>query len=374
MVQISQHSYQDAGVNIAAGDAFVEAIKPLAKRTARPGGMVNLGGFSALIDPKAAGFVDPIFAVTTDGVGTKLKLAIEMNDNSTIGIDLVAMCVNDLIVQGVRPLAFLDYYATGKLDLAQGREIISGISQGCLMAECALVGGETAEMPGLYQEGDYDLAGFAIGAIERAALDRIPQPKAGDRVIGMASSGIHSNGYSLVRRLVAAGRHDLQQPFVARDHGSANNLPRSLGLMLLEPTRIYVKAVMATKTKLSTIAGFAHITGGGLIGNIPRILPAGLGVEIDGSQWRAAPIFDWLHCQGVAIEEMARVFNCGIGMVAIISPEDSQALIKLMIAHDIPAWDIGQVVVTADKSNKPVHSDLSDEARVKITRLEKSWQ
>ncbi len=291
---------------------------------------------------------------TTDGVGTKLKLAIALNKHDTIGIDLVAMCVNDLIVQGAEPLLFLDYYATGKLDIAAGRAIIQGIAEGCRQSGCALIGGETAEMPGMYAEADYDLAGFSVGAVERDRLITGREIAAGDVVLGLASSGVHSNGFSLVRRLVDTGGHSLLAP--------APFAPGiSLGEALLTPTMLYVRPVLAVLKEIR-LKGLAHITGGGLVENIPRVLPDGLGVEIDGSTWKAPGVFGWLAAQGVETHEMARVFNCGIGMVAITEPKDAAQAIDILVSEGIATSQIGTVVA---------HTGAE---RVQLSQLEVAWR
>ena len=302
-------SYRDAGVDIDAGDALVEAVKPHAAATDRPGVMGGLGGFGALFDLKAAGFRDPILVAATDGVGTKLKLAIDTGRFDTIGQDLVAMVVNDLLCQGAEPLFFLDYYATGKLDVAAATQVVAGIARACAEANCALVGGETAEMPGLYQPGDFDLAGFAVGAAERGAL--LPRPcQPGDVLVGLASSGPHSNGYSLIRRIVAETGLAWTDP--------APFAPQPLGEALLVPTRLYVTAGLALLRRAGALA-FAHITGGGLTGNLPRVLPQGVGAEIDLAALPALPVFGWLaQAGGIAQAEMLRTFNCGIGLVAVV--------------------------------------------------------
>lgn len=302
-------TYAQAGVDIDAGNAMVDAIKPLVRATRRPGADAEIGGFGGLFDLKAAGFNDPILVAANDGVGTKVKIAIESGRHSTIGIDLVAMCVNDLIVQGAEPLLFLDYYATGKLDPQVGVEIVRGIADGCRQAGCALIGGETAEMPGMYAEKDYDLAGFAVGAAERGALlpraDLVP----GDVVFGLPSSGVHSNGYSLVRRIVALSGLSWEAP--------APFAPEtSLAEALLVPTRIYVKPLLAALKATAGIKALAHITGGGFPDNIPRVLPDGLGVALDLAAIPVPPVFGWLaKIGGVAEREMLRTFNCGIGMI-----------------------------------------------------------
>jgi phosphoribosylformylglycinamidine cyclo-ligase len=319
--------YRDAGVDIDAGDALVEAIKPLARATSRSGTMGGLGGFGALFDPKAAGFADPILVASTDGVGTKLRIAIETGAHDTVGIDLVAMCVNDLVVQGAEPLFFLDYFATGKLDVAAARTVIAGIGEGCRQAGCALVGGETAEMPGMYSAGDYDLAGFAVGAVERGAL--LPRDVApGDVVLGLASSGLHSNAFSLVRRVVRTSGLAWTDP--------APFAPgRMLGEALLTPTRIYVRSLLALH-RVGLLKAAAHITGGGLPGNLPRVLPDGC-VGTLRPCWPVPPVFAWLaRSGGVAPDEMLRVFNCGIGMALVVDAagvDRAQALLEAAGEH-----------------------------------------
>jgi phosphoribosylformylglycinamidine cyclo-ligase len=308
-------TYAKAGVDIDAGNTLVEAIKPLARATARPGAGADLGGFGALFDLKAAGFIDPVLVACNDGVGTKVKIAIEAGRHETIGIDLVAMCVNDLIVQGAEPLFFLDYFASGALDVDVAKAVIGGIAEGCREAGAALIGGETAEMPGLYAGGDYDLAGFAVGAAERGTL--LPRGvAAGDALIGIASSGLHSNGFSLVRRLV-------------RDRGLAWDAPAPfapaarLGEALLTPTRIYVRSALAAIRETGAVKALAHITGGGLTENLPRVLPEGVAADIDLSAWTPQPVFGWIaQSGGVAETEMLRTFNCGIGLV-IVCPADA---------------------------------------------------
>jgi phosphoribosylformylglycinamidine cyclo-ligase len=325
-------TYRDAGVDIAAGEALVEAIKPLAKATARAGVLGSLGGFGALFDLKAAGFSDPILVSTTDGVGTKLKIAIETGIHDFVGIDLVAMCVNDLIVQGAAPLFFLDYFATGALDVAAAARVIAGIAEGCKIAGCALVGGETAEMPGMYAAGDYDLAGFAVGAAERGQL--LPAGAAvGDAILGLPSSGVHSNGFSLVRRIIAdAGlAWDAPAPFAA---GS------TLAEVLMAPTRIYVKP-MLTLHAAGLLKGAAHITGGGLPGNLPRVLPDGMGAILQ-APWPMPAVFSWLAQTGnIATPEMLRVFNCGIGMALIVS--NAEAAIAALVEEGEAPFVLGTV-------------------------------
>ena len=309
-------TYADAGVSIDAGNALVKAIGPLARSTARPGADAELGGFGGLFDLKAAGFRDPVLVAANDGVGTKLKLAIDLNRHSGVGIDLVAMCANDLIVQGAEPLFFLDYFASAKLDNQVAKAVVASIAEGCRQAGCALIGGETAEMPGMYAAGDYDLAGFCVGAVERGELIDGSRIAPGDAIIGIASSGVHSNGFSLVRRIIAERNWDLaaEAPF----------LPGvSLGEALLEPTRIYVKPLLPL-VRDGLIHGLAHITGGGLLENVPRVLPKGCRAKIDASLWEFPPLFALLQEGGtITPEEMARTFNCGIGMVAIVDSAKS---------------------------------------------------
>ncbi|HVY42671.1 MAG TPA: phosphoribosylformylglycinamidine cyclo-ligase [Hyphomicrobiaceae bacterium] len=323
-------SYRDSGVDIEAGSALVEAIKPLVKATRRAGADADLGGFGGLFDLKAAGFKDPILVAANDGVGTKLRIAIESGRHDSIGIDLVAMCVNDLVVQGAEPLFFLDYFATGKLDVETARGVISGIAAGCTQAGCALIGGETAEMPGMYADKDYDLAGFAVGAVERGEILPRKDIVAGDVLIGLASSGVHSNGYSLVRRLIAEDGldHNGPAPF---DSG------KSLGEALLAPTRIYVKPVLAALRATGggglggAIKALSHITGGGISENLPRVLPDGLAAHVDVTSWRAPAVFGWLAQAGNLDDaEMLRTFNCGIGMVVVAAKDQVAAVVAAL--------------------------------------------
>jgi phosphoribosylformylglycinamidine cyclo-ligase len=334
-------TYKDAGVDIDAGTALVEAIKPLAKATRRTGADAGLGGFGALFDLKAAGYKDPILVAATDGVGTKLKLAIDAGQHGYVGIDLVAMSVNDLVVQGAEPLFFLDYFATGRLDVAQGRTLVAGIAEGCKQAGCALIGGETAEMPGMYAKGDYDLAGFAVGAAERGQLIDGSNVVAGDVILGMASHGVHSNGFSLVRRILDKAGLKLSDP--------APFAPgKPAGEALLTPTRIYVKSCLKA-VRAGTVKALAHITGGGLYENVPRVLPKGLVAEIDAAAWQLPPVFAWLkQAGGVEANEMARTFNCGIGMMAICKAEDAQALAALLAEEGETVTQIGRVVTGDD--------------------------
>ncbi len=314
-------SYAEAGVDIDAGNALVERIKPAARATERPGTMAGLGGFGALFDLKAAGYVDPILVAATDGVGTKLRIAIDTGHVDRIGIDLVAMCVNDLVCQGAEPLLFLDYFATGKLDVDQAARIVTGIARGCEATGTALVGGETAEMPGMYHRGDFDLAGFAVGAMERGR-DLPRDVAAGDVLLGLASDGVHSNGYSLVRRVVELSGLGWDAPAPFAD--------TTLGAALLVPTRLYVRPALAA-VRSGGVHGLAHITGGGLTENLPRILPEGLGAEIDLAAWALPPVFRWLRqTGGIAEAEMLKTFNCGIGMVLVVAPDRAEALAALL--------------------------------------------
>ena len=327
-------TYAQAGVDIDAGNALVERIKPAAKRTARAGTMAGLGGFGALFDLKAAGYADPILVAATDGVGTKLRIAIDTGNLDTIGIDLVAMCVNDLVCQGAEPLFFLDYFATGKLDVDAAARIIEGIAEGCAQSGCALVGGETAEMPGMYHGPDFDLAGFAVGAMERGR--DLPQGVArGDRLIGLASSGVHSNGYSLVRKIVERSGlgWDAAAPFGAG----------TLGQALLAPTRLYVRPALAA-IRAGGVHGLAHITGGGLTENLPRVLPEGLGAEIDLGAWALPPVFAWLRAEaGLAEAELLKTFNCGIGLILVVDPAREAELVALLRAAGETVIALGAV-------------------------------
>ena len=331
--QKSGLTYSSAGVDIDAGNRLVDLIKPMVRATARPGADAEIGGFGGLFDLKAAGFKDPVLVAATDGVGTKVKIAIETGIHGGIGIDLVAISVNDLVVQGAEPLFFLDYFACGKLDPEATASIVAGVAEGCRESGCALIGGETAEMPGLYKDGDYDLAGFAVGAAERGTLLPHQDIGPGDAVIGLASSGPHSNGYSLIRRILERSGADLGADF----HG------RPLGRALLEPTRIYVKPLLALMEKLA-VKGLAHITGGGLLENIQRVLPEGLAAELRRGSWPLPPVFQWLQQQGnVADAEMHRVFNCGIGMALIVAEGDAPAALAHLAAAGESAWRIGAV-------------------------------
>lgn len=328
-------TYAQAGVDIDAGNALVERIKPAAKRTQRPGTMSGLGGFGALFDLKAAGYTDPILVAATDGVGTKLRIAIDTGNVDTIGIDLVAMCVNDLVCQGAEPLLFLDYFATGKLDVDQAARIINGIAAGCEASGCALIGGETAEMPGMYHKGDFDLAGFAVGAMERGA-DLPAGVQEGDILLGLASDGVHSNGYSFVRKVVELSglSWDAPSPF---SEGT-------LGEALLAPTRLYVKQALAA-IRAGGVHGLAHITGGGLTENPPRVIPEGLACEIDLTAWSLPPVFRWLATTAnIAEAEMLKSFNCGIGMMLVVAADRAEALTDLLREQGETAVPLGRVV------------------------------
>ena len=325
-------SYRDAGVDIDEGDALVEAIKPFAKRTLRPEVLAGIGGFGALMEiPKK--YRQPVLVSGTDGVGTKLMLAFALGRHDTVGIDLVAMSVNDVLVQGAEPLFFLDYFACGKLQTAVATDVIKGIARGCEFAGCALIGGETAEMPGMYPEGEYDLAGFCVGVVEKDRIinGRLIAP--GDAVLGLASSGLHSNGFSLVRKIIERARPDLRADF----HG------RTLADTLMEPTRIYVKPVLALMQALQ-VKGLAHITGGGITGNVPRMLPEGTRAVIDAKSWPRPPLFDWLKKGGgVAEDEMHRVFNCGIGMTIVVAAEHATKASKILSDAGEVVWTIGRI-------------------------------
>ena len=330
-------TYAGAGVDIDAGEALVEAIKPLARSTARPGAEASLGGFGALFDLKAAGYADPLIVTTTDGVGTKLKIAIETGRHDTVGVDLVAMCVNDLLAQGAEPLMFLDYYATGKLDVKAARRVVAGIAQGCSLAGCALVGGETAEMPGMYAGGDYDLAGFSVGALERGrVLPRLDAQQPSDLLIGLASSGPHSNGYSLIRRVV-------ERTGLGWDADAPFEPGVSLAEALMRPTRIYVKTVLPLM-KADMIKGAAHITGGGLIENPPRAIAKTLKPRLDWSAWTPPPVFDWLQREGgVANGELRRTFNCGVGFMLVVEPALAPAVMAALLNAGEETFVIGEL-------------------------------
>ena len=351
---ISAKTYKDAGVDIDAGNALVEAIKPLTRATRRPGANGEIGGFGAAFDLRAAGYRDPILIASTDGVGTKVKIAIEAARPDTLGIDLVAMCVNDLVVQGAEPLFFLDYYATGKLEVDVARRVVAGIAEGCKLAGCALIGGETAEMPGLYARGDYDLAGFTVGAVERSEIITGDTVAPGDVILGLASSGVHSNGYSLVRRVVADRGLSWEAP-------APFDQARSLGEALLTPTKIYVKSTLAA-IKVGGIKAMAHITGGGLIENPPRVYPKTVAAEIDGTSWRMPPVFRWLKREGgIEASDMPRTFNCGLGMLVIVDPTKAAAVKSSLEAAGETVFEVGRMVERRGEA-------------VTIANLESAWR
>jgi phosphoribosylaminoimidazole synthetase len=330
-------TYAQAGVDIDAGNALVERIKPLAKSTRRAGAEASLGGFGALFDLKAAGYDDPLLVTTTDGVGTKLKVAIETGIHDTVGIDLVGMCVNDLLAQGAEPLMFLDYFATGKLDVEAAATVVAGIAEGCRQAGCALVGGETAEMPGMYAAGDYDMAGFCVGAVDRdKVLPRLGDQKAGDILVGLGSTGPHSNGYSLVRRIV-------ERSGLAWDAPAPFEEGKTLAQALLAPTRIYVKTVLP-HLKAGRIEGLAHITGGGLIENPPRAIADGLVAKFDWNAWLLPPVFAWMQqVGGVSDLELRRTFNCGVGLMLIVDPHDLPDVLEGLVRAGEDAFVIGEL-------------------------------
>lgn len=336
-------TYAQAGVDIDAGNRMVDLIKPLVRATARPGADAEIGGFGGLFDLKRAGFKDPVLVAANDGVGTKVKIAIETGRHDTIGIDLVAMSVNDLVVQGAEPLFFLDYYACGKLEPEVGAAVVAGISAGCRQAGCALIGGETAEMPGLYSGDDYDLAGFAVGAVERGEVLPRADIAEGDVILGLASSGVHSNGFSLVRKVVAKTglAWTVPAPFAPS---------QSLGDAILEPTRIYVKSCLAAIRETKAVKGFAHITGGGFPDNIPRVLPKGLGARIDLTKVAVPPVFKWLAREGGIVQnEMLRTFNCGIGMIVVVAPKDAAAVTDAFKRAGETVVTLGNVIRAAEE-------------------------
>ncbi len=326
-------SYRDAGVDISAGDALVENIKPFAKKTMRPEVLGDLGGFGALVEISKK-YKEPVLVSGTDGVGTKLKLAFEWGTHDTVGIDLVAMSVNDILVQGAEPLFFLDYFACGKLDVAQATDVIKGIATGCEQSGCALIGGETAEMPGMYPSGEYDLAGFAVGVVEKSQVINGRTIAAGDVMLGLASSGAHSNGYSLIRKIIERAQPELDTPFDG---------DKTLRQSIIAPTRIYVKSILSV-LKQVTIKGMAHITGGGITENVPRILPQNVVAQLDARSWVFPPLFRWLQEQGgVATEEMYRTFNCGIGMVLVVDQTDAHTVTKLLEAEGEKVYTLGVI-------------------------------
>ncbi|MFB9951151.1 phosphoribosylformylglycinamidine cyclo-ligase [Rhizobium puerariae] len=331
-------TYSDAGVDIDVGNLMVEKIKPAVRSTRRPGADGEIGGFGGLFDLKAAGFTDPVLVAANDGVGTKLKIAIDADFHDTVGIDLVAMCVNDLVVQGAEPLFFLDYFATGRLDPDQGAAIVNGIAAGCREAGCALIGGETAEMPGMYSDGDYDLAGFAVGAAERGQLLPSGDIAADDVILGLASSGVHSNGFSLVRRIVSLSGLAWDAPAPFRDG-------MTLGEALLVPTRIYVKPLLKAIRETGALKALAHITGGGFPENIPRVLPKALAAEVDLASIPVPPVFSWLaRTGGVEAKEMLRTFNCGIGMIVVVAAENAKAVSEILAGAGETVVPLGRMV------------------------------
>lgn len=341
-------TYSDAGVDIDAGNLLVEKIKPHVRSTRRPGADGEIGGFGGLFDLKAAGFKDPVLVAANDGVGTKLKIAIDANKHDTVGIDLVAMCVNDLVVQGAEPLFFLDYFATGKLDPDQGAAIVGGIAAGCREAGCALIGGETAEMPGMYAGGDYDLAGFAVGAAERGQLLPAGDIAEGDIILGLASSGVHSNGYSLVRKIVSLSglAWDAPAPF-----GEG-----TLADVLMTPTRIYVKPLLKAIRETGALKALAHITGGGFPENIPRVLPKHLAAEIDLGAIKAPVVFSWLaKTGGVAANEMLRTFNCGVGMIVVVAAEDAETVASVLTAEGETVFALGRMVARDEGASGTIY-------------------
>jgi len=359
---MKQSAYKDAGVDIDAGAELVERIKPAVKATKRSGMMSNIGGFGALFDPKAAGYDDPVLVSATDGVGTKLKIAIDTGKHGTVGIDLVAMCVNDLVVQGAEPLFFLDYFACGKLDVDHAEAVIKGIAKGCEDSGCALIGGETAEMPGMYEAEDYDLAGFTVGAVERDKIVTGERIEKGDVILGLAASGLHSNGYSLVRKIVGSTQgysYESDAPF-----GNKENL----GDVLLTPTKLYVKSLLAAlkledSNGQQAIKGMANITGGGLIENIPRVLPESLGATLDAAQWDLPPVFKWLAAAGnLSADDMAVTLNCGIGMVVICAQNDAEKITENLKANDEIVSQIGYI------------DEAQGDTRVLINNTDTAWK
>ncbi len=338
-------NYKDAGVDIVAGNALVERIKPIAARTRIPGVMAGLGGFGSLFELPLNKYKNPVLVSGTDGVGTKLKLAIDSGIHNTVGIDLVAMCVNDIIVQGAEPLFFLDYFATGKLDVNIAAAVIEGIGKGCELAGAALVGGETAEMPNMYADGDYDLAGFCVGIVEKSDMLDGSKVSAGDKLIGLASSGAHSNGYSLIRKIIERNQSSLDEPFDGK----------TLGETLLAPTRIYVKSLL-TLIKQIPVHALAHITGGGLTENLPRVIPDNLNAKIDLKSWQFPAIFDWLQSNGnVSQADMLITFNCGVGMVICVAPEDEAATLNLLTELGETAFVMGEIIAGEGKAEVRYH-------------------
>jgi len=359
---MTQNAYKDAGVDIDAGNELVERIKPAIKATNRSGVMSGIGGFGALFDPKAAGYDDPVLVSATDGVGTKLKIAIDTGLHDTVGIDLVAMCVNDLIVQGAEPLFFLDYFASGKLNVDHAEAVVKGIAKGCEISGCALIGGETAEMPGMYDEGDYDLAGFTVGAVERDKIVTNDNVAEGDVIIALASSGLHSNGYSLVRKIV----NSIQ----GYEYNAASKFEsgKTMGETLLTPTKIYVKSILEAlkledENGVQSIKAMANITGGGLLENIPRSLPEGLGAVINTNNWQLPDLFKWLAKAGdLSTSDMALTLNCGIGMVVICAEEEAEKIMENLKQSGETVMKIGYI------------QSRNDDERVKLLNAEENWK
>jgi phosphoribosylformylglycinamidine cyclo-ligase len=342
---LSSISYKDAGVDIDAGDALVERIKPLAKRTMRPEVLAGIGGFGALIEISKK-YQEPVLVSGTDGVGTKLRLAFELNRHDTVGIDLVAMSVNDILVQGAEPIFFLDYFATGKLSLDTAEAVIGGIATGCEQAGCALIGGETAEMPGMYPEGEYDLAGFAVGVVEKSKIIGGQSIAPGDVVLGLASSGAHSNGYSLIRKLIDVSGIGLKSDFQGKPFAD----------VVMAPTRIYVKPMLALMQQIA-VKGMAHITGGGITGNLPRCLPENVAARVDPASWTRPPLFGWLQKAGnVKSEEMLRTFNCGIGLAVVVAAADAAAAMAQLQASGETVWQIGEIVARPEGAEQVIYS------------------
>lgn len=336
-------SYKDAGVDIDAGNKLVDAIKPLAKSTNRLGANVNLGGFGGLFDLKAIGMKDPVLVAANDGVGTKLKLAFETNIHDSVGIDLVAMCANDLVVQGAEPLFFLDYFATGKLELGVAEQVIAGIAEGCIQAGAALIGGETAEMPGMYSEGEYDLAGFCVGAVERDKVLPTQDIGAGDVILGLKSNGVHSNGFSLVRKIAEVAGQSFNDT-------AEFNTDKTLGEALLAPTRMYVKSCLAAIREVGGIKALAHITGGGITENLPRVLSDNISAEINLDNLQPMPVFSWLAKHGgITADEMLRTFNCGVGMILVVKAEQADEIAKKLTEHGEQVFTLGKIIDQADE-------------------------
>lgn len=341
-------AYKAAGVDIEAGNRLVDRIKPLAGRTARSGVAGHIGGFGAVFDLKQTGYVDPVLISATDGVGTKLRVALETGIHDTVGIDLVAMCANDLVVQGAEPLFFLDYFATGRLDVDRAEKVVSGIAAGCVEAGCALIGGETAEMPGMYQGADYDLAGFCVGAAERDGLVTGASIKAGDVILGLASNGFHSNGFSLIRKIIADQALDYNKapPFAHTDE--------TLGQALMTPTRLYVKSLLSLIRAEIAVKGLAHITGGGLLENIPRILPSGCCAVLSASQWPLPEMFSWLARAGaLSVSDMARTMNCGIGMALVCAPDEQDRIVSFLEKEGEKVYVLGLVKPVPENRSTP---------------------